>query len=458
MINYGTWTKWEQVRDKNQKEIEDRKLQCISSMRGSLALRNANNIWGNGFVFNSEEENIVKIFNAFDKRNRLKDLFHYAETIKSQLGRVIITMNKTPRGIMLNIADPHYYNGVGKSFVSETLSVLFQRVVTDNRTFILKSTYTTEYVENEWFNEDGKTLIYDVEAEIPKQFRVEKRWNHNLGFLPLLESFNYPFRTIFYNQFNFEELTDWWHCSFLEELFFDIKENLRKEINYCHSRIAIENATQEILEQLNQNGGDLGDYIISTDVGSKATAIAGVGDFIKYTNAMNEVMDFYYKFSNSSKFSEGGGAQKSSTEAATARSSTVETITQKITHNESDYTQLIAKCLIAEGANFTFEEDYPFQFEINGNIQKDDTVYLDNIIKQVNLGTMSMVEAIANLRNLNQIEAQQIFDSIKEFNEENEMITSMSGGAFEEEGDNFEGSSPQREGGRIPDNEKGQEA
>lgn len=455
MIEVTSYSELEDLfkKTKDSKELE--RIKTIMSMRETLARRNANNIWGNGFVFNSGEKDLNNKFEEFNKRNRLNDLFHYAENIKSLYGRVVITMNKNKSGhIMLGISDPWFYAQVGKVFVTETLAVIWQRVITDQKHFFLRSEYTTEYVKNNWYEEGaGKyQLVWDVEKQIPKALQVEHQWNHHLGFIPLLETFNYPYRNLIWNQYQFYQLADWYNCEFLEDTFFEILWNLKKEVKICHSRVAVENATQELINKLNQGGAqvELGDYIIQTDVGSRVTAVAGIGDFTKYTNAMDAIMDFYFKFSNSSKFSEGGGAQKTTGEVAQSRNNTIETIRQKITHNQMDYTQLIAKCLIAEGANFEYESEYPFEFKINGNIQKDDTVYLDNIIKQVNLGTMSIQEAIAELRNTNLTKSKEIFDEIQKFNEDNNIMTSNSAMSMDFEND-YEGSSKQQEGGRKPE-------
>lgn len=442
--------------DRNNKE----RNQIALNMRNTLAQRNANNIWGNGFNFESKNEELVKGFKKLNRNNRLNQLFYYMQIYKSLYGRAIITMNKNKNGdIMLNLTDPWFFTQIGKVFVTEVLAVVWQRLIVDSKSYYLKSTYTTEYVENDWYfeNEEKKmVLVFDQEQVIPKQFQVEKRWNHNLGFLPLIESYNYPYRSNFYQGYDYISLSDWYNSAFLEEVFIDTLKNLQKEIAFCHSRMVMENMQQaEIEKYFNQNRINpnvaINDYIISSDIGGKVYAIAGNGDFTKYTNTMNELMDFYFKFSNTSKFSEGGGAQKSSNEVTQSRSNTVETIKQKITANEEDIELLIFKCLCAMEICDWENEDLEFQIKINGNIQRDDTVYLDNIIKQVQLGTMSIVEAIGNLRNVDNKTAESIFEEIQNFNEENNIVSSMSGFEEEVEEDNFGGSSPQQNGGRPAD-------
>lgn len=203
----------------------------------------------------------------------------------------------------------------------------------------------------------------------------------------------------------------------------------------------MESANQQLIEDLRRNvktEGDfedvniLGDYIIETETGAKVQAIPGVGDFTKYTSAMNEVMDFYFKFANSSRFSEGGGAQKTSAEANQSKSTTYETMAAKIKHREYEYSILFAKVLSYYGVVDYDAEELPFTFKINGNIQRQENAFVDLIIKQVQAGLMSMVEAIAQLRSITNKDALKIFESIKEFNEENDVMVNTMAGPMDE--------------------------
>lgn len=447
-----------QIEEQSNKSWVHKQNKLIAeNMRQNLAKRIASNIWGGGFKFNTNDATLDKAFLKLDRNNRLNQLFSYAEYLKSIYGRAIYTINKTKTGlIMINITDPYFLSQVGKCFVTETLAVIYQRIVTDYQHYFLKTTYDTEKVINEWYtDQEFKTLVFDTEVAIPKKLQVEKVWHHNLGFVPVVESYNKPYRNIFFNLYNFQELADWYNSAFLEPVFVDTLLNFQKEINFTHSRIVFENASQQLIETLNSQSLNpnfkFGDYIIASEVGSKTQPVPGTTDFTKYTQALNEIMDLYYKFACASKFSEGGGAQKTTAEANQTRSATIENVKQKITNNEYDCSILIAKCLAAMGA-INYEEDWNFKFEIVGNIDSQDTVYLDNIIKQVNMGTMSAVEAVANLRHISIQEATKIFEKIQEFNKANDIITNMS--SVEDAINGFEGSSRKLDEGRPTEENK----
>lgn len=224
----------------------------------------------------------------------------------------------------------------------------------------------------------------------------------------------------------------------------------------------MEGATQQLIQQLedavidfdnlNERERILKDYVITTQTGGKITVINGVNDFFSYSRAMDSIMDFYCKFANSSRFSEGGSAQKTSQEAKTNRAAQVEAINTKIMLREEKYTEFIAKLLGAYGKLNYEDLSFPFTFKVNGNILREETTFLDNILKQVNLGTMSLVEAISQLRKIPYSQAETIFHKIKEFNNENEFSISMDSmetdlvGGEEDQG---EGATP--EGGRPQD-------
>lgn len=408
----------------------------IDRMRRYLAKRNSTIIWGSGIVFESQDEKLTSFFNDYYRKQQILPLMVWTEELLSRYGRVIITISKTRDGkYKLNLTDPVFLNAVGKSFFTEELAVVWQRFVYDNQNFWVKSTYTKQYCKNEIFvgDETNKIRIFDQTETLPKECQVEPVWHHNLGFIPLVEITNFPNLAWMGANVAYNEQTDWYNGILFESLYYQAFTDFRKELILNHSRIGIENATQQQIQAIEksfkgiENQDILKDYTINTNPGSKVTVIPGVGDFGSYTNAMDTIMDFYCKFANSSRFSDGGGAQKSTQEVKTTRSAQVEAINTKITLRELKWTEIFAKFFSCYKLMDYHSEDLPFTFKINGNIQKDETILLDGVIKQVNLGTMSIVEAIAALRKISLKDAEAIFEKIQEFNSENDLLTSMMG-------------------------------
>lgn len=410
----------------------------IRNMRNYLAKRNSTIIWGNGYILESDDEKMSDFFNKYQRDNRLLELFFWLEETISKYGRAIITINKTKDGeYKLNVPDSRFLNVVAKSFYTEDLAVVWQRVVQDTTHWFIKSTYDKFKVVNEiYYKQQGGTLqAYDKNIPLPKEAQVPREWIHNFGFVPVVEIANFPNKEWDPNFIMWNRQTDWYNSIAFESLFIQAYNDFKIELALCHSRIGIENGTQQMIQDLQRQLTDwdgerdvLNNIIFSTPAGSKIVVQKGVSDFQSYTNALEFIMDFYCKFSNSSRFSEGGGAQKTTQEVKINRSAQIEAITTKISLRELKYSELLAKLFACYGLMKYDEQKWPFSFKVNGNIQKEETVFLDNIIKQVNLGTMSMVEAISKLRNLPKQRAEEIFNEIKDFNEDNEIMTSIMGG------------------------------
>lgn len=408
-------------------DYESDKTAFIWNMREFLARHNAIKIWGNGFRFETNDKNIEKTFNRLNKLNRLDNLFSFVERECSKYGRSIITLNKSKSGdVLLNVSNPFYFNGIGKVFVQPQLAVIWQRFVIDNKTYIIKTTYDTEKVVNEFYNENNdQIMVYDETVKIMDELQIEREWKHNLGFVPVVEITNIPFFQQWFNNLEFVTLADWFPASKFEELAYSTYVNLIKELNYCHSRLVFENANQDLINQIKNsftNNGEaiLDDFIIETEMGSEFKVMVGNGDFTKYTTTLNNIFDFYCKLAGVSRFSEGGGAQKTMAETSAIRSAMIETINQKISLRTEQMTDLIRKMLCASGVNIDYWDDNnEFKFTINENIIKDDSSYIDNQLKLVDAGVISIPDVMVDLFNLTKQQAQDKFKEIQEFNKEN---------------------------------------
>lgn len=401
------------------------------TLRESVARKNANNIWGKGFTFSSDDEEIVKKFHRINRLNNLDNLFSFVERQCSLFGRAVITINPTQSGdFMLNVTSPFWFNGVGRSFIQPQLAVIFQRVKYDNYSYVIKSTFTDKIVKNDVFGGvNGNVVrVYDKEAEILDHFKLKKVWRHNLGFPPIIELTNIPYYPLDWNINYFYTLSDWFPAWIYEKMIYETLDNLQKELRWCHSRAYVEGANQSIVAQWKKDGTlrsyqDKSDFVINTD-GHEVKIQPGNGDFTKYTSALNDLYDLYYKLAGSSRFSEGGGAQKTVAETSSIRSAMIETINQKITLRMRQYEELFKKLLCCYGLIKDYWEDEDkFIFKINGNVLKDETNWIDSQIKLMNAGVISPIDFIEEHFNIATTEAKKKFEEIKKFNEENGIIS-----------------------------------
>lgn len=439
-----TYKDLETLKDHCDREID--KAIFIDNMRNYLARRNATIIWGNACLLETENQQIQDFWNKFYRKHRLNELFFWLEELVSKYGRAMVVLlpNKL-KEFQIMVGDPFYMSFTAKSFYTEELAVIWVRPYQDMSNLFMKVIYTKTDYTIEYYDEHEELISWDYVVELKPEASIKAgNYKHNLGFVPVVEIQNYPNRWSNYTFPNITQLADWYNAISFESLAYQAYKDFKKELRVNHSRVFLEgisqNAAQKIaqdaldLDNYNRKDEVLGDYVINVNNGSKVTVVPGVGDFSVYSNTLNQILDLYCKFANSSRFSEGGEAQKSSQELKTTRSAQVESIIAKISLREQRYTELLAKLFATYKLMDYNESEIPFVFKINGNLQKEETVFLDNVTKQVNLGTMSMVEAISKLRNISLSQAKSVFDEIKKFNEENDIMTSMEGASMEMEG------------------------
>lgn len=438
--------------------VENPQDRFILELREGLARQMSKNIWGQGFQFSSNNEAIDKQFKKISFLNQLENFFGYLERHCSLYGRAIVTINKTQEGeFMLNLSQPIWFNGIGKVFVQPQLAVIYQRVQLDTQMMIMRSTYTSKYVKNELFygdEENKKLRVFDKSGVVLKSLRIEPYWEHNLGFPPIVEFTNLPFHQFYWLTDEFYPLTDWYPATTIEPLIFTTIKNLKKELAFNHSRVVLDGVNQTMLNQLRGKGTfdelsveESKDYVITAETigNSKIQFQPGNGDFTKYTATIEHLMDFYFKLAGSSRFSEGGGAQKTVAETSTIRSSMIETINQKLILRQKQCVELISKWLSCYGLCDFKEADNDFEFKINGNILQDETSHIDNQLKLIQNGIISPIDFIQDLFKLNRVDAEKKFEEVKKFNEENDIMNALTS-QLEQVGENGEGNFNQATG------------
>lgn len=415
--------------DQNIKKIGDSLEYLFAwNMREALARKISLTIWGEGYLFQTDNKKIGDIFKKVEFLNQLEQTLSYVERNCSMYGRAIITINKTKTGeYMLNVADPFYFSGVGKVFVHPQLAVIWQKFVVDNKHFLIESKYDTQKVVNYVYTEQGEKRIRVLgqESYILNKLRIEKEWVHNLGFVPVVEFANIPnFNTRMLND-GYYKLTDWFPAVQFEKTAWIVKKNLEKEMEYCHSRIAVENATQNFIDKITRNMSVVhNDLIINTDTGGEVKFMQGNGDYLKYTQTLEHLFDFYFKLAGQSRFSEGGGAQKTVAETASIRTGMIEQTKQKIRLRQNQVKDLLRKLFACYGViknYWEFKDNEEFNFRINGNILKDENQWVDTQTKLIQLGVKTEIDLIQDIYNIPKEDAERKFESNKDWLEQNSM-------------------------------------
>lgn len=409
-------------------------IQMRLNLRDTIARRWAQNIWGSGYVFQHADKQINEVFNEFAIKNKLLTQMTYIERMLSSYGRVLVTLNETETGdIMLNVAPPYYLANVARTFCTPTLAVVYQTFNHDQNAYVIKSTYTLQRVTHEIFTNNEETNEIELlgdSGKILKELKIKSSYPNKLGFIPVVEFTNIAFTPISWDIWVFVQLADWYNAYRFEENIYDILYNFKKELYLNHTRIAGTSGSQSFYQKFNEalsQGNNFADFFISTDNGDSVKIMNGTGDFTHYTKSLNDLIDVYFKFCGLSKFSEGGGAQKTQSETASIRSNLVETTQSKIVLREKQWGELIYKVLKWKLGKDVFD----FEFSIPGNILKDETQEIDNKIKLIQEGAMSTIDLIQYVFKISKQEAQEKFKEIQEFNKENQDDFTILGGGDE---------------------------
>ena len=110
------------------------------------------NIMGNGITFSSPDKALVDKFRDIDRYANFDEHFFGLEKEISVVGRAILIINEDNGGeIRINKTDVRYVNGVAKVFYIDRLAVVYQRVVLENASYVVKSVVDNKEVNNTFY-------------------------------------------------------------------------------------------------------------------------------------------------------------------------------------------------------------------------------------------------------------------------------------------------------------------
>lgn len=444
------------IKNKNMMRCEEERNHTIYFLRDKLAKKSQSLVWGKGFIFESSNDKKQKYIDFYAREFKLLELMASSEKLLSFEGRAVIVFDKQLNGdVKMNIATPYFYQAVGKIFNNPNLAVIYQRVVVGNKNNIIRSTYTDKIVRHELFDSENEQsqLVFNYREKLG-ELGIMEYWEHNLGFVPLFEVHNLPHFDYYYNTMMYHKISDWFDGVWIEDLIIDAVVNLRRELWLNHSRILIDNADQKLIQNITENIQEasgrtlpdkiISDYIIAGDGGSNINIVGAQSTFTDYINTITSLIDVYLNFSLSSSENDSSGAQKTSAETKNSRSNLVEFIEEKARHRTIMWSNILHKFLVSNGMG-KFEDEYDFSFKIIKNLIQDDTSLIDNFIKQVQVGSKSIIDMISTLDGIGVKEAKTKYEYIKSFNKENDIETNLSvGGGANVPNTNGKGGAPDK--------------
>lgn len=366
------------------------------------------------------DEELYKTWEKIERFNKFPQLLERNEYDLSYWGFKILTVDKTETGqVLIMENDPTYFSKVATiQQISEIEAVVYKRVYIDQSQWAVKELWTPNTVERTWYLDNEEVHIEELQAKIPKELRLPKKENHNLGILPI---------KLFLNKNrNIKLLSEYYELADT----FTVKEQIRALNLYANQQVkeALLNITkvfgnfdsatlkkiQNKIAGKNSPEGQELQLLLSelfidvrsqgdTGTSSKMVEILQANPaFEKYILAKEDALRNIWRGAGYT-YNVSGEQTNSNAETLYANAFDIRTTKKKKTTRQYDYADLIAKCLVAAGK--LDWEDY-----INGEVQiifniKENAVQTPNQIidaeaKLIELGLKSKARALMKIEQL----------------------------------------------------------
>ena len=366
------------------------------------------------------DEELYKTWEKIERFNKFPQLLERNEYDLSYWGFKILTVDRTETGqVLIMENDPTYFSKVATiQQISEIEAVVYKRVYIDQSQWAVKELWTPKTVERTWYLDNEEVHIEELQAKIPKELRLPKSENHNLGILPIKLFLNKNRNIKLLNEYY--ELAD----------TFTVKEQIRALNLYAHQQVkeALLNITkvfgnfdsatlkkiQNKIAGKNSPEGQELQLLLSelfidvrsqgdTGTSSKMVEILQANPaFEKYILAKEDALRNIWRGAGYT-YNVSGEQTNSNAETLYANAFDIRTTKKKKTTRQYDYADLIAKCLVAAGK--LEWEDY-----VNGEVQiifniKENAVQTPNQIidaeaKLIELGLKSKARALMKIEQL----------------------------------------------------------
>lgn len=383
------------------------------------------------FLRNNEiDENLKKEWEKIERFNKFPQLLERNEYDLSYYGFKILTIDKTASGqILIMENDPTYFSKVSTiQQISEIEAVVYKRVYIDQSQWAVKELWDTEKVVRTWFLNNNEVHVEELKNEIPYELRLNPIEYHHLGILPvkLFLNKNRNIRLLT----EYQELAD----------TFTVREQIRALNLYANQQVKeallnitkvfgnFDTATLKKLEnKLGNNGLEvqqlkllLSELFIEVkqqgDTGSSGKMVEILQAnpaFEKYILAKEDALRHIWRGAGYT-YNVAGEQTNSNAETLYANAYDIRTTKKKKTTRQYDYSDLIAKSLIAAGVlkwDDYVSGEVQIIFNIKENAVQTPNQIIDAELKLIDLGLKSKARALMKIEQLpNMKQAQQWVD------------------------------------------------
>lgn len=415
-----------------------------------IAVKSMLLLWGRGDKIVSDKPKIKDALLEFYKDNNLHIQLPTASYLLSIVGRLIWTLDK-PEGadkLYLTFAALDWSNKITRYFDQQGNAVIHKFPLKDDKGWVVRELWTPKKVVRTLYYNNEQIRADENLIEIPKELRMQKDWEHNLGIMPLGELLNkkinlYAFLNPIHNQNEFIRLADNYAGRNMPYSINNLMRNKFKEAILNKTKI-IGNFTPAEWESIKSQNSEIasliGEFIIKTQnlgkdgQAAKIETMQGNPQFASYDNSIDFEMGLVCNLAGYS-YNAKDAMGDSATFTLYANSLDFLTTKHKRDWMQEQVMQMFDKVLVAKGLlnaeDLNKERDYQYIINENNIVSERESIELGATLKNEGLATLR--EVIAKIRNIdNDEQLDEIVKEIKDdqrmqMQEQQEIINTMEG-------------------------------
>ena len=401
---------------------------------------------GRGIEFKHNNPELHEYWHKIEQLNNFAEFMFIVNRMVSECGGAIVSISRNINGDpLVNVANPYYAQGVEQSYCSSDIAVIIESTFIDNSLHLIRSVYDNEKIVRTLWSDRGKDQvnIFEFVSRLPKEKQLDfgtydKKHNayvlyHNMGVVPCELILNKPFKQFFpmffsniYYQspfkvnssvdYSYASMCDTANCEGLILQLQNIYTQLNKLIILDKPRITVSNvnqATWNEIQRESQGDAFFNDLVFRVggtgglNSGASINVMSPTNSLDHYQNQIVSTWIDIFKCCGLS-YQTQSGTQKTAQESTNSFSGSVEELNYLRTFLTRQWIKVIQKMFLI--ANKDLGDSKEWSFQTKKNIITDESNKLDNLIKELQIGTKTPIDIISIVEGLDYDNAKQVYE------------------------------------------------
>ena len=403
---------------------------------------------GRGIEFKHNNPKIHEYWHHIEQLNNFTEFMFIVSRMISENGGAIVSISRNINGDpLVNVANPYYASGVETSYCSSDMAVIIESTYIDNSLHLIRSVYDTEKIVRTVWSDRTRAQInmYEFVSKLPSDKQLDygtydQEHNayvlyHNMGVVPCELLLNKPYKQFFpmystsvyyqspykYGQndkmYNYSGVSDTANCKGLILQLQNVYTQMNKLIVLDKPRIAVSNVNEATWNQMKKEGASqafFNDLVFrvggSSGINNGATmsVMSPTNSLDHYQNQIVATWIDIFKACGLS-YQTQSGTQKTAQESTNSFSGSVEELNYLRIFLTRQWMRVIVKMFKIAGIELGDSESWSFQ--VKKNIITDEANKLDNLIKELQIGTKTPVDIISIIEGIDHDNAEQVYKS-----------------------------------------------